>query len=165
MLCQNCGKNEATTHIKKITNGERVSLHLCHNCAVHLGYTDLLSGIGANLGSFLQSFFPLTAPETEEEQHCPTCGFTFRDIVRTGMMGCADCYTTFYDKLRPSLTRIHGRASHVGKTAATVEQGAYRQEKIATLKKQMEEAIQTQDFEQAAKIRDELNMLGGGKTV
>lgn len=50
MLCQNCGKNEATTHIKRIVNGEPSELHLCTACAEHLGYADVFSGIGFNWG-------------------------------------------------------------------------------------------------------------------
>lgn len=33
MLCQNCGKNEATTHIKQIVNGDMAESHLCAECA------------------------------------------------------------------------------------------------------------------------------------
>ncbi len=165
MLCQNCGKNEATTHIKRIANGERVSLHLCHSCAAHLGYTDLFSGTGFNLSSFLQEFFPsavLPEAEPKEEERCPTCGCTFSEIVRTGMMGCADCYSVFYEKLRPSLNRIHGRASHIGKKAASVDRSVDLTEQILSWQKEMDEAVKIQNFERAAELRDKINALKGG---
>ena len=49
MLCQNCGKNEATTHIKQVINGDTAERHLCSECAEHLGYGDAFSGFGLSL--------------------------------------------------------------------------------------------------------------------
>ena len=57
MLCQNCGKNEATTHVKRVVNGDTTEMHLCQNCAEHLGYGDLFSGFG-----FAVSYTHLTLP-------------------------------------------------------------------------------------------------------
>ena len=54
-------------------------------------------------------------PSADESERCPTCGTSFEEVIRTGMMGCADCYDAFYEKLRPSLARIHGKAVHTGK--------------------------------------------------
>ena len=56
MLCQNCGKNEATTHIKQIINGDMAESHLCSDCASHLGYSDVFSGFGLNLSEFFGGF-------------------------------------------------------------------------------------------------------------
>ncbi|MBQ1545600.1 MAG: UvrB/UvrC motif-containing protein [Clostridia bacterium] len=163
MLCQNCGRNEATTHIKRIVNGEATELHLCTGCAAHLGYADMFSGFGFNISSILGSFFPETSLPAagEEPLRCSTCGFTFDDIVRTGMMGCADCYDTFYDKLKPSLTRIHGRASHIGKVSTSADSLTERRDRIRDLTAQLQEAVRTQDFEHAAELRDEINALKG----
>ena len=51
MLCQNCGKNEATTHVKRVVNGDMTEIHLCQRCAEHLGYGDFFSGFGFDLGN------------------------------------------------------------------------------------------------------------------
>ena len=47
--------------------------------------------------------------------HCPVCGASFDDIVRNGRAGCAECYHTFSDRLKPMIERIHGEAIHRGK--------------------------------------------------
>ena len=164
MLCQNCGKNEATTHIKRIVGGEATQLHLCHNCAEHLGYADVFSGFGFNIHNMIANFFPefiYSLPADVTSEKCPNCGTTFEEIVRSGMMGCAECYKTFYDKLKPSLARIHGRAQHSGKTGASYGEEAKLENRIQDLKNQMDKAVADQDFEQAAKLRDEINSLGG----
>ncbi len=164
MLCQNCARNEATTHIKRIVGGEASQLHLCYNCAEHLGYADVFSGFGFNISNMLANFFPefsYSLPSADESERCPTCGTSFEEVIRTGMMGCADCYESFYEKLRPSLARIHGKAVHSGKTGASYGEEAELQNKITELKDEMNRAVVAQDFERAAVLRDEINALGG----
>lgn len=167
MLCQNCGKNEATTHVKRVVNGDTTETHLCAECAQHLGYGDIFSGFGLNLDDFFGGFLgdtvqKLTSPT---EQRCPKCGNTFSDIVSSGRMGCSDCYRTFYDKLLPSIQRIHGRIKHNGKQAPAVREESKKSdedklaEKIDDLKLKLKEAVDNQEFEQAAVYRDEIKKL------
>ena len=171
MLCQNCGKREATTHIKRVVNGETSENHLCAECAASLGYADVFSGFGMSFGDLLGGFLSDTAvPQTQLTggSRCSKCGSSWNDIVRAGKVGCADCYRTFYDRLVPTLQRIHGRIRHTGKTSGSA--GAHtpvrekteeelREEKIELLKKKMSEAVAEQDFETAAKLRDEIRAL------
>ncbi|MGN0635358.1 MAG: UvrB/UvrC motif-containing protein [Acutalibacteraceae bacterium] len=171
MLCQNCGKREATTHIKRVVNGETSESHFCAECASSLGYKDVFSGWGLNFSDLLGGFLG----ENVSDQgvltggaRCRKCGSSWNDIVRDGRLGCAECYRSFYDKLLPSLQRIHGRIRHTGKVSGSVGKHApvqekseqeIREEKIESLKKQMDEAVAAQDFEQAAKLRDEIRTL------
>lgn len=168
MLCQNCGKNEATTHIKQIINGDMAESHLCSECASHLGYSDMFSGFGLNLSELFGGFLGDTKPSVSSGKapRCTKCGSSFDEIVHSGKVGCADCYRTFYDRLLPSIQRIHGKIKHSGKTAAAapaqskVETTA---EKIEKLKAAMNDAVAKQEFENAAKIRDEIKALEGGE--
>ena len=167
MLCQNCGKSEANTHIKQIINGEMAESHLCSECAAHLGYNDMFSGFGLNLGElfggFLGDMIPTLAPGNVAR--CEKCGSSFDDIVRNGKVGCAECYRTFYDKLLPSIQRLHGKIKHSGKTSKGVDTGEKietKEEKIEKLKIAMNVAVAAQEFENAAKIRDEIKALEGG---
>ncbi|MCQ2460909.1 MAG: UvrB/UvrC motif-containing protein [Clostridia bacterium] len=168
MLCQNCGNAEATTHIKRIINGEAMEIHLCYNCAEHLGYANMFSGFGFNISNMLQNFFPeftRALPSLDQSERCPTCGTSFEEVVRTGMMGCADCYSVFYEKLKPSLSRIHGRATHVGKSGAYQIESTVSpklEDTVAKLKAELDEAVKVQNFELAAKLRDEIKALEGG---
>ena len=173
MLCQNCGKNEATTHIKQIINGDMAESHICSECAAHLGYGDMFSGFGLNFSDLLGSFFGDMIPTLSAGNvtRCKKCGSSFDDIVRDGRVGCADCYRTFFDKLLPSLQRIHGKVQHSGKVSTfsnspVAEQNPAEQtkeEKIGELKEKMNEAVACQNFELAAKIRDEIKELEGGE--
>ena len=168
MLCQNCGKNEATTHIKQIINGDMAESHLCSDCASHLGYSDVFSGLGLNLSEFFGGFLGDMMPSLSagNAPRCPKCGSSFDEIARDGRVGCADCYRTFYDKLLPSIQRIHGKIKHRGKTVSSVPEQPKTEtaeEKIAKLKAAMNDAVAKQEFEAAAKIRDEIKALEGGE--
>ncbi len=169
MLCQNCGKNEATTHIKQIINGDMAESHLCSDCASHLGYSDMFSGFGINLSGLFGGLLGDMMPSISagKSPRCPKCGTSFEEIVRSGKVGCADCYRTFYDKLLPSIQRIHGKIKHSGKVtnSAPVEPAEETtEEKIEKLKAAMNEAVAKQEFETAAKIRDEIKALEGGES-
>lgn len=168
MICQYCGRNEATMHINRIADGEATQLHMCSKCAEHLGYSNFLSGFGGSLSSILANFFPefaLDAPVTEESERCPQCGISFEEIVRNGMMGCPTCYDVFYSRLKPSISRIHGRTAHVGKRSLTAgEQTVTEPDRLSVLKAEMDEAIRTENFEKAAVIRDEIKTLRGDES-
>ncbi len=167
MLCQNCGKYEATTHVKRIINGESAEAHLCSDCAKALGYNDVFGGFGNTFTDLLGTFFgePQTASLNSRIVRCEKCGNTFNDVVNSGKLGCADCYTTFYDKLLPSLQRIHGKTRHEGKNPKVIKTDVNTPEnEIAKLENQLKKAIDEQNFEKAAELRDKINEIkAGGK--
>ena len=167
MLCQNCGKYEATTHVKRIINGESAEAHLCSDCAKALGYNDVFGGFGNTFTDLLGSFFgePQTASLSSRTIRCEKCGNTFQDIVNNGKLGCADCYLTFYDKLLPSLQRIHGKTKHEGKNPTIIKTEVNTVvNPIEVLEDELQAAINEQNFEKAAELRDKINeMKAGGK--
>ena len=170
MLCQNCKKNEANTHIKRVINGEATQHHLCSSCAQSLGYDNFFSDFSFNLPSLFSSFFDdrnLLLSENKTER-CEICGCSFEDIIKSGNVGCSNCYAKFYSKLQPSLQRIHGKVKHSGKvpsgTVKPIEiKTETKEDKITELEKEMSKAIETKNFERAAAIRDELKELKGEK--
>lgn len=159
MMCQSCGKAEATTHVKRIINGEATEAHLCADCAAALGFNDVFSGFNFDFSDFLGDFFgdsPVAALSASSVR-CDSCGCSFNDIVKSGKIGCADCYQTFFDKLMPSLQRIHGKTKHEGKIPLNeVTNESKTEAKIAALREKLNEAIKNENFEEAAKIRDEI---------
>lgn len=160
MLCQNCGKQEATTHIKRIVNGAATELHLCGDCARSLGYQSAFSDFGFGFSDMLSSLFEPAGigALSNSVLRCEKCGCSFNDIVKSGKLGCADCYETFYDKLLPSIERIHGRTRHVGKMAngSPIQK---KNTKLEELKEKLQAAVDVQDYETAAKLRDEIKSL------
>ncbi|MBQ6019555.1 MAG: UvrB/UvrC motif-containing protein [Clostridia bacterium] len=165
MLCQNCRRNEASTHIRRIVNGTAAEYHLCPECADKLGYASPLGGLGNGLGELFGSFLgdiPISRLSNRVIR-CEKCGCSFDDIVKSGKVGCADCYELYYDKLLPSLRKIHGQTAHVGKkprtAAETPQKTAAAPDKTAELKQKLAEAVENQNFELAAVLRDEIRRM------
>lgn len=166
MICQSCGKAQATTHFKRIINGEVTEGHLCSDCAKALGVNDMFSGFDFSFSDLLSDFFADTpvAALSANSVRCENCGSSFNDIVQSGRIGCADCYETFFDKLMPSIQRLHGNTKHEGKVPLNeVTNEDKETDKIAELREQMNKAIENEDFEQAAELRDEIKALEGKK--
>jgi len=174
MICQHCGQRTATTHIKTVINGQLTETYLCSQCAKKQGYGHMLgewNGFGSLLGGLLGQ-----AASTEEKR-CPGCGSSFRQISKSGQIGCAECYHTFRAQLIPVIERIHGSARHKGKAPggsalrvpdqnrqlANVEgqktQEAQPTSAIDEKKKLLQKAIETQNFEQAAVLRDQIKEM------
>ena len=159
MLCDICGKREATVHLTEIINEKVTKLHLCEECARdkgaemedHFGLSDLLAGL-ADLG-------PAAASEAVEAIKCPACGFTYQDFRKVGRLGCSECYEAFKKQLAPLLKRIHGSDRHSGKIPVRVGKTVKDTRNLQDLKVKMEKAIQAEEFEEAAKLRDKIREL------
>lgn len=162
MLCQKCKKNEANTHVKSVVNGNYEEYMLCSECAKEMGYTNLWSDMSSDFGSILGSFFSNALPARSETTRCKTCGSTYHDIAKSGQVGCADCYELFLSELMPSIRRIHGNTTHCGKRPGfALKEGTKADEvniesEIDVLKNKLQKAIEEQNFELAAELRDKI---------
>lgn len=159
MLCQNCKRNDARVHVKRIVSGESAEIHLCTACATALGLSDSAASFSPVRDIFGNMFSSSENKTAGRLMRCETCGFSFEDISETGRPGCPDCYRVFLRKLRPALGKLHGRAVYKGKIPSAVNVNSQREEKIEMLKKQLAEAVEAQQFEQAAVLRDEIKRL------
>lgn len=165
MLCNICGKNEATVHLTEIVNDKMTKLHLCEDCAKkkgtemeeHFGMSDLLAGL-ADLSANVE-------PGDMKEIKCPVCGFTYQDFKKLGRLGCGDCYEAFRKQLDPLLKRIHGANRHVGKVPLMVGKNLKEKRTLQDMRMQLEKAITAEEFEEAARIRDMIRDLENGRAV
>lgn len=160
MLCEKCGKNQATTHIRSVVNGVVSEKNLCSSCAKEEGYNDF----GHNsLTSMLASMFG-EAPSmpVSSAKRCPVCNLTFNDIARTGRVGCAECYKTFNSELLPYLKRVHGSTKHAGKVPCRAPL-MVKPEKatIEDLRLELNRLVSEEKYEQAAVIRDKIREMEG----
>lgn len=167
MLCQNCGKNPATTHIKTVVNGALAEYDLCTECAREKGYTNFFKDLQFDFGSLMGGFIGGHTAQSNVHR-CPKCGASFAEITESGKIGCAECYRFFRDKLMPTISRIHGTARHKGKVPGTAalrivepagKMTVLPQPEIDRLKKELTKAIEVQNFERAAELRDEIREL------
>lgn len=161
MLCQSCKTNEATTHVKRIINGKIEEYDLCPDCAKKFGYTNFFSDFQNEWNSMLGSFFGGGLPSRTSATRCKGCGSSFAEIAKRGMVGCPDCYETFYEELLPSIKKIHGNTQHNGKFPSSAGKELATVNELKALQEQLSEAIAKQEFEKAAQLRDKINELKG----
>ena len=118
------------------------------------------SFLGGGFGSLWNDM--LGAPSATmlgTERKCPTCGMTESELRRTGRVGCPDCYNTFSDILNPYVQKIHGATRHIGAAPAAPEQP--KADPVAELKAQLKAAVENEEYEQAARLRDEIRRMEG----
>lgn len=162
MICELCGKNQATTHIKSMVNGKYAEMWLCPHCAKSKGWGNIFSQTATDFSSFLGSFFGDGLPSRTSASRCKTCGSSFADIARSGKVGCADCYINFYDELLPSIQKIHGNIHHSGKVSVNAGANIKLAREIEKSRQELATAVKEQNFELAAKLRDKIKELEAG---
>ena len=160
MVCNICGKNQATVHLTEIIDDQITELHLCEECAQkkgaqmesHFGLSDLLAGL-ADLGT------QFNKTKTDIKLKCPKCGLTYEDFKKVGRLGCGECYTAFKEALVPLLKRIHGSTQHCGKSPKKIARIVKARNELEVLKEKLQKSIQKEDFEEAAKLRDKIREI------
>ena len=159
MLCDICGKNPATVHLTEIIDSQMNELHLCEECArekseqmeQQFGLSDLLAGLAD---------FEKSAKETETVSvKCANCGLAYADFKKIGRLGCGECYNAFRRYLGPLLKRIHGSSQHIGKSPVKLAKATKRKVDVQDLRNRLQKAIETEAFEEAARIRDQIREL------
>lgn len=162
MLCENCNIREATIHKTKIVNGVKEEIHLCEECAKKSELFSLENNF--SIHNFLSSLLEggLTPDITvtgDQDKKCPQCGSTYNDFKRSGRLGCNVCYSTFNNMLAPLIRRVQGNNTHTGKIPKKSGSSIRMRKKIRDLKLQLQQLVETEEFEEAARIRDEIKKL------
>jgi protein arginine kinase activator len=162
--CRRCTK-PATLHITEIRNGEAQALHLCEGCAKE--YLDTVT-VGSAAGESA-SFESTGATEGDAEQvpderdalTCPQCGITFKQFRSQGRLGCPHDYVAFREELVPLIESIHGELQHVGKVPRHVPGISRKQYDLLKLRTDLKAAVQNEQYEEAARLRDQIQQLEG----
>jgi protein arginine kinase activator len=157
--CDSCGKDEAAIQLTQVENNEMRVLHLCESCAAQRG-VDVPSQPGnAPLADFLAQIGKGVS-ESPAGGRCPSCGMTATQLRQTGRLGCTTCYEHYEEHLRSLLRRLHGGTKHVGKIVLPVDPNENdRNARIQSLRRSLQRAVEAEDFEFAASIRDQLRTL------
>ncbi len=156
MLCEKCGMNEATVKVTQIINGHKTLKHLCHDCAQA---DDVFKGITLGFGGMFPEFSSLH--ESVEEKECPLCKMKLSTFLKTSKPGCGECYSAFEKEMAPLLKKIHATNIHSGKVAKSGDEKVIAKRKIDLLKAKLQDAVKKEQYEEAAKLRDEIKEMEG----
>lgn len=172
MKCERCGKNEATENVFSIVNGKKSNLKLCAECAKKLSeeimpdYSSIYDTIGSLTSGFFGNAFSSGIKEPEvlkAASRCPVCGMSYDAFASGGKLGCGECYKTFHDRMLRPLKQIHGTYEHIGKIPGRAGGKLKVSRRIDSLKQRLSDAVQKQEFERAAELRDEIKKLTEGE--
>lgn len=161
--CESCGKPGAVVHLTQVVDNQTRTIHLCEECAAAKGIYTKVQTSNLHLADFLAKMGgdePPASGPSQEDVTCPFCGLTTSDFKEVGRLGCPQCYPTFETYLRGLLRRIHGGTHHVGKVYLPPDPTVSEREKqLETLRRKLARAIDTEDFERAAELRDQIRIL------
>lgn len=163
MTCDQCHERDAVVHLTQIVDAQVTTLHLCERCAAEKGVEPPSVG-KSPLGSFLAAMgkeLTDTEPAGTSPESCHRCGATLRNFRETGRLGCPECWKSFEPHLRELVRRLHGSTFHVGERY--VPAGAVvpdpDEDVVAALRDQLRAAVDAENFELAAELRDRLRVL------
>ena len=157
IICQVCQQSKATVHITD-TVPEKRERHLCEECAEREGVI-IKSQQTTNeiLQQFIKQKVGLSAGEG---LRCDSCGLSFREFQSKGQLGCPQCYAALGPLLLPLIERAHeGGTHHVGKVPVTADDTVRKQAGLIRLRRELGEAIDQENYERAASVRDEIQAL------
>jgi protein arginine kinase activator len=163
MSCDQCREREAVIHLTQIVNEQVTTLHLCERCAAEKGVESPGAQPKTPLGSFLAAMgkgYPEQAPIARGADTCTRCGASFQDFRESGRLGCSECYQVFEAALRDLLRRLHGSTHHMGERYVVPGQPVPEERPQASdLREQLRVAVETENFELAAELRDRLRVM------
>ena len=163
--CSRCSK-PSTLHITELRDGTVQEMHLCESCA-----QQYLSGAdsddaGEEVSSFAEKLAEIVSDEDLDELNqltCPNCGISFREFRSQGRLGCPHDYIAFKSELMPLLENIHGETQHTGKFPKRAPDDSRQQYRLIKLRQELRTAVEEEAYEDAARLRDEIQTLGSGQ--
>ena len=171
MLCENCNKNDATIHYTEIVNGVISEHHICGECAKELDLSYYSDGLSSELPfaklltGLLASKMLLQQESNNPMTHviCPKCGMNYDEFTKVGKFGCAECYNVFGPLIEEHMKKLHGNSVHTGKkyrnlNNETEEIDDFHKD-LEILNAKLKESIQLENYEEAAKFRDEIKEI------
>jgi protein arginine kinase activator len=160
MQCESCGNAEAIIQFTKVEDDQARVFHLCQSCASEQGLDVPETPVNAPLADFLAQIGKSMGEEAVAVGHCPGCGLSPAQLRQLGRLGCAQCYTHFDAHLRGLLRRLHGGTRHAGKVPASPDAADVdRKARVQSLRRSLQRAVDDEDFENAALLRDQIRRL------
>lgn len=162
--CQSCHERDAVVRLTQIVGDDVTTIHLCSRCAAERGIETETTLQQTPLGAFLAAMGksgPDIAAAAATGERCPGCGATLQDFRASGRLGCARCWLAFERPLRDLVRRVHGATRHTGAVyqgseALTLSEPQREARSRMELKDQLALAIEAEEFERAAELRDQL---------
>ncbi len=164
MKCQFCD-NPATNHLTKLTSlKEKKVVHLCDECAKkqQVVAEPETAKEDMNISAIVHLLLGAQLSPVEEELArlaCPHCGIKYMEFRGEGRLGCPHDYAVFQAGLEPILRRVHRATRHAGKMPPHQLDNQPAQAALYDLHRRLRQAIESEQYEQAARVRDAIREM------
>jgi len=152
--------------MQQFLHGQMVELHLCQDCAFKIDNPEMLVSLENIFKGFLDQlntkYFNQPTGKAKTKQTakaCSRCGMTFNDFKTGGRLGCDVCYQSFAKEVEVLLKSVQGSTRHDGKYPRRTGAGILSKRRITELRTGLKAAVEEENFEEAARIRDEIRSL------
>jgi len=156
-VCDACGRRRATVHLTDLVDGRAVERHLCKQC-----YEET-EGASLPPAEVLAQFLSAVAPELKEMsgRQCPVCGINYLEFRKSPRLrlGCPQDYEVFGAALEQIIDSVQGATSHCGKVPPGMGSESAQRHRILSLQKRQQKAVEREDYELAAELRDRIRQL------
>ncbi len=161
MLCEVCGKNQAFIYYEEKVKHQVRKIHLCRECASKEGISSVFAESYFNISDIITSLSGGVKPDeaSGKQAVCKHCGTTYEEFIKSGLLGCCQCYNYLEDSLKPLFRRIHGSTHHTGKAFPNSIKPEVCDDELVDLEEQLKQAVAREEFELAAELRDRLRSL------
>jgi protein arginine kinase activator len=172
MICDFCKKNKATIHLIRVQNDNVEKVNICASCAGDFSFfseEDFYKDLTKILYKIFKAdeaqpdskreLMNLKNLEIRKNRSCPFCGMDLKNIKKLGKMGCPNCYSEFKNILLPIIKAIHKNIEHKGKIPENTSGQIKLEKSIRDLRNRLKREIFVENFEEAARIRDEIKQL------
>lgn len=150
-LCEQCKKESATVHVTRIAHSGTTVSHLCEACARENG-VPLEIILPSDIPQ--KSNVPAMSPVVFADRECSSCHMKLSDFKTKGLLGCASCYNEFEKEIDGFLMQMHGSIHHKGKRGEAHCTATNGNLDVSKLKAELSCAIDREEFELAALLRD-----------
>lgn len=164
MNCDRCGK-PSVYHSTLIVNGVSQTTNLCRDCAIKEGvFNSNPTSIFDDMFEAFADFLPF---EKVADIVCPVCKTSLREFKNTARLGCPNCYDAFREEIGKIVKRLAPFETHKQeaisnakvKTDNSKKKAQTKEEKIASLRSEMALAVKEERYEDAGKIKKQIQKL------
>jgi len=165
MICELCNKQTATVHVTELSKGDDAATlvqqkHICESCAQSLA----LPSAPVVLNKGVLDIWKLLRQSAQKARaegslSCPQCGMSLAEFRSKGRLGCPKDYEVFRAHLEPLLLRVHNAKEHRGRIPGAHDIDRTRRKQLSDLRAKLEAAVREEAYENAARLRDEIQIL------
>lgn len=169
MLCQKCHEKTAAVFISSIVNGKETRMYLCNDCAKDYPIFNFSTDEPFSIKEIMEKFKEdeilaenkenLKSDINNEEIVCSACNTTYNEYRETGKLGCGNCYKVFENQLKLLLNTMYSYTGYIGKIPKSNDNHIYVNNEIKILREDLNLAVEKEEYEKAADIRDKIREL------